>query len=126
MDIRIIERRAESAREWAQKRRRTLASVAMCLAAVLLAYHVFTGSNGIKAYFHKRAENRALQQEIEKLKAENDDLAKRVRSLKSDPQTIEKEAREQLKYARPGEVIYVLPEQKQIATPPATAQQKKP
>ena len=31
--------------------------------------------------------------------------------LKSDPDAIEREAREKLHYARPGEVIYALPDQ---------------
>jgi cell division protein FtsB len=40
--------------------------------------------------------------------------------LKSDPKAIEKEAREQLRYAKPGEVIYLLPEQQgqHLAEPP--------
>jgi len=116
----------ESGREWARKRQRKIASIAICAAAVLLAYHVFTGSNGIRVYTQKRAENRALQQELDQLKKENEDLTKRVKALKSDPETIEKEAREQLRYAKPGEVIYMMPEQKQVVPPNATAQQKQP
>lgn len=114
----------ESIRNWAQKRQKTLASVAMFAVALLLAYHVFTGSNGIKVYSQKRAENQVLQQELEQLKKDNDDLSRRVRALKSDPDTIEKEAREQLRYVKPGEVIYIRPEQKQAA-PPANATAEK-
>jgi cell division protein FtsB len=114
----------ESIREWAHKRQKTLASLGMCAAALLLAYHVFSGSNGIKVYTQKHAENKALQQELEQLKKENEDLSQRVKALKSDPETIEKEAREQLRYAKPGEVIYVMPEQKQ-AMPPANATAEK-
>ena len=102
--------RVEQIRERARKRQKTLASVGICLLAALMAYHVFTAENGIKIYFHKKTENRALQKEIDQLKTENEQLTKRVNSLKSDPQTIEKEAREQLKYAKPGEVVYVSPE----------------
>ena len=51
------------------------------------------------------------------LKQENQRLEHQVNSLKNDPKTIEKEAREQLRYARPGEVIYTLP---QSAQKPAT------
>ncbi len=96
----------------------------MILIAVLLAYHVFAGTNGIGVYFKKQDENRALQQELDQLRKENEDLNHRVKALKSDPQTIEKEAREQLKYAKPGEVIYVMPEQK-AAAPPANATAQK-
>jgi cell division protein FtsB len=42
---------------------------------------------------------------------ENRRLDGDIRALKSDPKAIEKEAREQLRYAKPGEVIYLLPEQ---------------
>ena len=110
----------EQIREFVTKRQKTLASVAICFMAVFMAYHVFTANNGIKVYFHKKAEHRALQHEIDQLKAENEQLAKRVNSLKTDPETIEKEAREQLKYAKPGEVVFVTPEQ-QPAQPPANA-----
>ena len=61
-------------------------------------------------YSHKLAEHRALDKEILQLKEENERLAHHVRALKNDPKTIEKEAREQLRYARPGEVIYTLPQ----------------
>lgn len=124
MDIRVLEGKFEYAQEWLRRRRKTLASVAMILIAVLLAYHVFAGTNGIRVYFKKRAENRALQRQLDQLRKENEDLSQRVKALKSDPQTIEKEAREQLKYARPGEVIYVNPEQKP-AMPPANATAQK-
>ena len=40
---------------------------------------------------------------------ENARLRVRVEKLKSDPDAIEREAREKLHYARPGEVIYTLP-----------------
>jgi cell division protein FtsB len=124
MDIRVVEGKFEDVHDWVRRRRKTLASAAMILIAVLLAYHVFAGTNGIRVYFKKRAENRALQQELEQLRKENENLNRHVKALKSDPETIEKEAREQLKYAKPGEVIYVMPEQKP-ATPPANATAQK-
>jgi len=62
------------------------------------------------AYQHKRAENHKLQQDILRLEQENGRISQKVRGLKSDPRAIEREAREQLKYARPGEVVYVAPE----------------
>jgi cell division protein FtsB len=35
-------------------------------------------------------------------------MEQEIKALKSDPQTIEKEARERLRYARPGEVVYTV------------------
>ena len=36
-------------------------------------------------------------------------MRKQIDQLKSDPDAIEREAREELHYAKPGEVIYTLP-----------------
>src|SRR2546421_11341109 len=92
------------------ERRRKGATVALCLLATWVAYHVVFGANGMMVYSHKRAEHRALDKEIVDLKQENERLAHQVNALQNDPKTIEKEAREQLRYARPGEVIYTLPQ----------------
>ncbi len=61
-------------------------------------------------YRQKRAEMQSLQSEVDRLQKENSLYADQVKSLKSDPAAIEKEAREQLHYTRPGEVIYVAPD----------------
>ena len=47
-----------------------------------------------------------------------------IKSLKSDPNAIEKEAREQLRYARPGEVIYVVPAEAQSNRPQPNSAKK--
>jgi len=90
--------------------RRKGATLALCLAAVWVAYHVVFGANGMMVYSHKRVEYRSLNKEIYELKQENERLNHQVDALKNDPKTIEKEAREQLRYARPGEVIYTVPQ----------------
>jgi len=95
---------------WLYGARRKLATVAMSLLVVMLAYHVVFGANGMVAYQHKRVENQKLQQDILRLQQENERVSRQVRELKTDPKAIEREAREQLKYARPGEVVYVAPE----------------
>ncbi len=106
---------------WAGWKRR-LATAGVSFIAVYVAYFVIFGANGYLAYRHKRVEYLKLQNEVEQIKAENEKLTGNIKSLKSDPKAIEKEAREQLRYAKPGEVIYVMPERKTpAATPPATA-----
>jgi cell division protein FtsB len=97
--------------------RHKLAIVVVGLLSLLMAYHVFFGENGVIAYQHKRKESRDLQQQIEQLKQENGALEKQIKALKDDPQAIEKEARERLRYARPGEVIYTLPAAKPAVSP---------
>jgi cell division protein FtsB len=90
--------------------RRKFATAGVALLACWVAYHVVFGANGMMVYAHKRAEYRTLNHQINALKVENDHLEHNVQSLKTDPKIIEKEAREQLRYARPGEVIYTLPQ----------------
>lgn len=103
--------------------RRKLATVTVAVLACWVALHVVTGDNGMLTYFNKRAEAKALQQEIESLEAENQRITAEINALKTDPKRVEREAREQLRYAKPGEVVYTLPEPKRI--PDDSAAQKK-
>jgi len=80
------------------------------LLALLLTWHVIDGKHGLSVWEHERAQDRALQKEILELQQENAAMAQQVERLKSDPDAIEREAREKLHYAKPGEVIYALPE----------------
>lgn len=98
--------------------RRKLAIMLVGLLSLVMAYHVLFGHDGVIAYQHKRKESRDLQQQIEVLQQENGALQKQIKALKDDPEAIEKEARERLRYARPGEVIYTLPAAK--PSPPST------
>lgn len=95
--------------------RRKIATAAIVWLAAMLAFHAIFGANGLIVYQKKREEYRMLQQENESLRQQNERLAQQVHALKTDPKAIEKEAREQLRYARPGEVVYTLP------PPPSTA-----
>jgi cell division protein FtsB len=90
--------------------RRRLATVAVAVLAIWLFVHVTFGANGMVVYRSKRAEYQTLQKQIEQIQKENGDFSKQVNALKTDPKRIEKEAREQFHYARPGEVIYVAPD----------------
>jgi len=86
-----------------------LGTVAAVLLIVGLLLHAMLGANGMVIYRQKRAEMKALQSEVERLEKENRQYVDQIKSLKSDPAAIEKEAREQLHYARRGEVVYVAP-----------------
>jgi cell division protein FtsB len=87
---------------------RKLATAGAALLALAVAYHVVFGANGLTVYEEKRHETRALASEVNQLQQENQLLQGHVQRLQSDPGEIEHEAREQLHYARPGEVIYQL------------------
>lgn len=96
--------------------RRKLATWGLFLIAAYVAVHVVFGANGWVVYEKKKTEYRQVTSEVERMKQENQQLSEQVKNLQTDKKTIEKEAREQLKYARPGEVIYVMP-----SSPPAAA-----
>jgi cell division protein FtsB len=84
--------------------------------ALMLTWHVINGKHGLSVWQQKRVEDRQLRKEIDGLQQENARLRQRVERLKTDPHAIEREAREKLHYAKPGEVIYALPPE-----PPAQA-----
>ena len=99
--------------------RRRVGTVAAVVFALLLAWHVVNGRNGLTSWQQKRTENKALAAEIDRLATENARLSQHVDRLKSDPGAIEYEARERLHYARPNEIIFALPGATDKAAPAA-------
>ncbi len=99
-------------RWWSQYKanRRRIGTVAAAVFAVLLAWHVVSGRNGLTSWQQKRVDDKALAKEIEELTAENERISQHVDRLRSDPGAIEHEARLRLKLVRPNELYYVLPE----------------
>jgi cell division protein FtsB len=99
----------EQCREVYELWRRKTAIVLTVMLTCVIFYHVVFGANGWMVYQKKKVEYRQLQDDLQKLSKENESLQKDVKSLKSDKSAIEREAREQLHYTRPGEVIFVVP-----------------
>jgi cell division protein FtsB len=95
--------------------RRRIATVAVALLAASLFVHVMFGANGMVVYKQKRAEFEGLRNKIVQVQQENDRYTQQIQGLKTDQKAIEKEAREQLGYAKPGEYVYVPP----VAAKPA-------
>lgn len=129
--LRTLVARAPQAEAWAERMmeklrptltvlyhiRRRLATGAVAVLTLWMFAHVMFGANGMVIYRQKKTEYQDLQKEIDALQKENDRYTGQVKSLQTpDPKAIEKEAREQLHYARPGEVVYVSPAP---ARPPA-------
>jgi len=89
--------------------RAKIATAAVVVVMVVLGYHAIFGANGLLMYHKKRQMSRELATQNQSLNEENAVLEQQIKGLKSDPKMIEKEARERLRYARPGEVIYTIP-----------------
>ncbi len=104
--------------------RRRIATIAVATLAGLLFVHVMLGANGMIVYKQKRAEYQLLQKKIVQEQKENEMYTQQIRALQTDEKAIEKEAREQLHYARPGEIVYVPPTPANTP-PPATHSAKK-
>jgi cell division protein FtsB len=104
---------------WAMRVWRSAGSVIAVGLALLLTWHVVNGKHGLSFWQQKRVEDRQLRREIEDLQQENANLRQRNEKLKSDPHAIEREARENLHYAKPGEVIIALPPDPPAQTHPA-------
>lgn len=106
---------AGAAKERAYLWRRRAATIATGALALVMAYGVIFGHNGLTAFAHKREEAKALQRQMQQLQTENQQLREHVDRLQNDPSAIEHEAREELHYTRAGEVIYTLPANKNDA-----------
>ena len=83
-------------------------SIFLLAGLLLLVIQDIFGTHGVLAM--RRAQKQAAQvkQEIQQLDHENQQLQDKVKSLKSDPQAIERIAREEMGLARPGEYIFKL------------------
>jgi cell division protein FtsB len=109
---------------WLYGARRRLATFGVALLTVWLSLHVMLGANGMVVYRQKRAEYQTLQKNIDALQNQNNRYAGQVEALRTDPEMIEKEAREQLHYARPGEIVFVSPAPPQPQAPATNAARK--
>ena len=104
-----MEQFPQNERKWFELSRRKLATATVGLLLALIGYHAIFGANGFLVFHQKKRESQRLELEIRSLQQDNARREKDIKALKSDPQAIEKEARERLRYARPGEIVYTLP-----------------
>ncbi len=77
---------------------------AVALAAAASAWD----PQGLRKYLRLRAEVRRMQAENAQLSADNTALAREVRALRGEPAALERAAREELRFVRPGERVYWL------------------
>jgi cell division protein FtsB len=79
----------------------------LTVAMLLLAIFNDKGAIQVHAQANKLA---AIEADVSKLSAENSALSSEIQKLRTDPTTIEKFAREELKLVKPGEVVIQIPE----------------
>ena len=111
--------------QWDRKTLYRNGMLAFVLLTVALLVHEIYGTNGYLALRRQQREVEILEKQIQQLKQENEQLGQQIKALRSDPQAIERLAREQMQMARPGETIYKLPE-KDSKKPPSAARETPP
>lgn len=94
---------------------RTILAVAL---AALLVQDIF-GAHGFLAMRRTQKEIDRLRREIQQVTANNRELDAEVKALRSDPELIERIAREKLGLAREGELIFKLPAPPAVKSDPA-------
>jgi len=95
----------------AERSRKTVSRKRMLFAAgILLALYLLTsyllGEMGLVKYYRMKAQYNTLTEEIATLRQDNARLMRDVRALKTDPDLIERIARDELGLARQGEIVY--------------------
>ena len=89
--------------------RRFLVTLAVC-AILALAARSIIGDRGLFEMWRQKSTYRRLTTEVQALRKENISLNREIRALRSQPLAIERIAREELGYARPGEITFILRE----------------
>lgn len=90
-------------------RQRLILTVVFCAILALVARSII-GDRGLFEVWRKQGAYEKLSEEVRILREESISLNEQIRSLKTDPLTIERIAREELGYSRPGEITFILRE----------------
>lgn len=76
--------------------------------ALLLALGSAFAEGGFRRYFRLSADVQALKGRNQRLTDENARLRREIEALRDDPRALERAAREELGYVRPGELVFTL------------------
>jgi cell division protein FtsB len=99
----------------------------VALAFFLLLLQDMFGTHGLLAMHRSKDKIVQVQVQNRKLNQENQELSQEIQRLRTDPSSIEKIARDRMGLARPGELIFRMPDTKQngqAAPQPHTSPQK--
>jgi cell division protein FtsB len=81
----------------------------LAVAVAALAIHDVLGPHGFLAMHRTQQEIDQISAQMQQLDKENESLKNEITALKTDPQLIERIAREDIGLARPGEMIFKMP-----------------
>lgn len=109
---------------WDHKTLRRNAIFVMALLSLVMLMHEIFGQNGYLTLRHEKKQYTNLQKQIQTVSEENKQLEQKIHALKNNPEAVEKQARDQLHLAKPGEIIYMLPDK--TPSPSSTASRQSP
>jgi cell division protein FtsB len=87
--------------------RRKLLGVAACVALALTLVSA-ADAKGFRRYLRLRQDVEALHERNRMLTEQNDVLLREISALRNDPAALERAAREELGYIKPGEIVFHL------------------
>jgi cell division protein FtsB len=88
-------------------KKRLLLTLAVSAILALVARSLI-GERGLLEVVRKKGAHQDLAAEVESLREENAKLQREIQSLRADPAAIERIAREELGYSKPGEITFLL------------------
>jgi len=103
----------------APPRLRTYSPVLVVVVVSLLLLLAIASFGGYRDLEAARQRQELLEAKIEATRERNEELARRIQRLQDDPAAIERLAREQYRMMRPGDVVVILPEEPEVASPTA-------
>jgi cell division protein FtsB len=114
-----VTRPARTRHEPVSLRKRILLTVALCAILALVGRSIL-GDRGLFEVWRKKTSFQQLTGEVQALRDQNTSLRHQIEALRHDPLAIERIAREELGYVRPGEITFVIREDNrtQAATNP--------
>ena len=87
--------------------RRKLLGVAACVAAILTLVSA-VDAKGFRRYLRLRQDVESIQERNRTLTEQNAALLREISALRNDPAALERAAREELGYVKPGELVFHL------------------
>jgi len=88
------------------ERKKPVRIICWTIIIVVVSIILFFGRNSFLKVFLYKNEVSTLEEKVQLLKSENDKLRRENHELKTNPEVIEKIAREQLGYQKSGEKVY--------------------